>query len=193
VATSFNDLTDEGLADWTINLMDASGAVIKTTTTGANGEYSFCILPSGSYTVCEVTKPCWTNVGPACIPVELVEENVEDIDFRGKKNIPCGSGCPWFIKNELYTASCTGIKEVDASSGILANDPDGTTVISPELIKIEPKYGTITVEEDGSFVFDPSPEIKSGAYVIFKYGANNGICDARYLGIAKIQVGCKRS
>ena len=140
-------------------------------------------------------KPGWTNVGPTCIPVELVDENVEDIDFRGKpsKNIPCGSGCPWFIKNELYRAQCGVLKEVPASSGILANDPDGTTVINPELITIDPKYGTLTVEEDGSFVFDPSPEIKSGTYVIFKYGANNGICDARYLGIAKIQVSCKRS
>jgi hypothetical protein len=101
------------------------------------------------------------------------------------------AGCPWFIKNDLYTAQCGILKEVPASKGILANDPAGTKVINPGSITIDPKYGTIVVNADGSFVYDPSPEIKSGTYVIFKYGANNGFCDAKYLGIAKIQVGCK--
>jgi hypothetical protein len=103
------------------------------------------------------------------------------------------AGCPWFIKNDLYTAQCGVLKEVPASKGILANDPAGTRVINPELIQIDPKYGTISVYEDGSFVYDPSGAtgIRSGIYVIFKYGANNGFCDAKYQGIAKIQVSCK--
>jgi hypothetical protein len=103
------------------------------------------------------------------------------------------AGCPWFIKNDFYTSQCVAIKEVPASKGILANDPAGTKVINPDLIEIDPKYGTISVYEDGSFVYDPSgaTALRSGTYVIFKYGANNGFCDAKYLGIAKIQVSCK--
>ena len=190
----FDKSTDEGLSGWTINL-EENGAVIRTATTDSGGFYEFCSLVPGSYTVCEEMKPGWTKVGPACIPVELVDEDVEDIDFRVKpsKKIPCEGGCPWFIKNELYIAQCGALKEIPADSGILANDPDGATVINPESITIDPKFGTIQVEEDGSFVFDPSPEIKSGTYVTFNYGANNGICDARYMGTAKIQVRCKRS
>jgi hypothetical protein len=103
------------------------------------------------------------------------------------------AGCPWFIKNDLYTAQCGVLKEVPASKGILANDPPGTKVINPGSITINPKYGTISVNADGSFVYDPSgaTDLRSGTYVIFNYGANNGFCDAKYLGIAKIQVSCK--
>ena len=98
--------------------------------------------------------------------------------------------CPWFIKNELYTAQCGVSKEVPASQGLLANDPGATAVVNPEGITIDPKYGTIVVEEDGSFVYNPPQTIQSGTYVQFKYSATNGVCEATYQGIAKIQVFC---
>jgi hypothetical protein len=189
----FNSKTNEGLSGWTINLKDANGAVIKTTTTGTGGLYQFCGLLPGSYTVCEVQKAAWKAVGPTCIDVELVAcENSEDNDFFNEpSNLVCV--CPFFIKNDFYTASCNAIYEVDATKGILANDPPGSIVLNPESITIDPKYGTITVEEDGSFVYDPTGAtgIRNGVYVIFKYAANNGLCDSKYLGIAKIQVSCK--
>jgi hypothetical protein len=99
--------------------------------------------------------------------------------------------CPWFIRNEQYSAQCGVIKEVPASSGILANDPDAMAVLKPEGISIDPKYGTIKVQANGSFVYNPSPNIESGTYVTFQYGATNGACDAKNLGSAKIQVSCK--
>ena len=103
--------------------------------------------------------------------------------------------CPFLIKNDLYTASCNEVKVVDADNGILANDPAGSVVLNPESITIDPKYGTLEVNEDGSFVYDPTVatgRISSGTYVIFKYNANNGYCDSKYPGIAKIQVSCPR-
>ena len=99
--------------------------------------------------------------------------------------------CPWFIRNELYSAQCGVIKEVPASSGILANDPGAMAVLKPEGISIDPKYGTIKVQANGSFVYNPSPNIQSGTYVTFQYGATNGACEAENLGSAKIQVSCK--
>ena len=189
----FNDLTNAGLSGWTINLMDANGAVIKTATTDPSGFYQFCDLAPGSYTVCEVMKSGWKAVGPTCIRVELVGcDNSEDNDFFNQP-VSQVCVCPFFIKNELYTASCHEIKEVDASKGILANDPAGSIVLNPETITIDPKYGTITVEEDGSFVYDPTgaTALRNGVYVMFNYAANNGQCDSKYLGIAKIQVSCK--
>jgi len=189
----FNSKTNAGLSGWTIQLKDANGALLKTTNTGAGGFYQFCGLLPGSYTVCEVQKAGWKAVGPTCFDVALEGcENVEDVDFFNEPtNLVCV--CPFFIKNELYTASCKAIYEVDAAHGILANDPAGSIVLNPELITIDPKYGTIEVDEDGSFVYDPTGAtgIRNGVYVMFNYAANNGLCDSRYLGLAKIQVSCK--
>jgi hypothetical protein len=98
--------------------------------------------------------------------------------------------CPWNLRNELYTATCGVEKVVAASEGILANDPEAVSVVNPEGIKIDPKYGTIKVEEDGSFAYNASKNINSGTYVQFKYTATNGLCEAMYQGIAKIQVKC---
>ena len=45
---------EPGLAGWTINLLNGSSSVVATTTTDANGDYSFTGVAPGSYTVAEV-------------------------------------------------------------------------------------------------------------------------------------------
>mgnify|MGYP000986188097 CR=1 FL=1 len=190
----FNSKTGEGLSGWTIQLKDSTGAVIATTTTGTGGYYEFCGLEAGDYEVCEVLKPGWNAVGQICIDVTLISQDSTDNDFENEPIIP-PCVCPFLIKNDLYTASCDEVKVVDADNGILANDPAGSVVLNPESITIDPKYGTLEVNEDGSFVYDPTVatgRISSGTYVIFKYNANNGYCDSKYPGIAKIQVSCPR-
>ncbi len=67
----FNDLNANGLnnseprlAGWTIVLLGTNGqgnAVLATTTTGGNGEYSFTGLAPGSYTVSEQGQTGWTQ------------------------------------------------------------------------------------------------------------------------------------
>ena len=99
--------------------------------------------------------------------------------------------CPWSIKNELYAAQCGVEKVVPASEGLLANDPTATAVLNPDSVTVDAKYGTLDVNADGSFVFDPSPDIVTGTYVQFNYNATNGVCQARYPGLAKILVSCK--
>jgi protocatechuate 3,4-dioxygenase beta subunit len=190
----FNSETGDGLSGWSIQLKDSTGAVIATTTTGTGGYYEFCGLEAGDYEVCEVLKSGWKAVGPICIDVTLISQDSTDNDFENEPDIP-PCVCPFLIKNDLYTASCDEVKVVDADNGILANDPAGSVVLNPESITIDPKYGTIEVNEDGSFVYDPTVatgRISSGSYVIFKYNANNGYCDSKYPGIAKIQVSCPR-
>jgi len=186
--------TGEGLSGWTINLLK-DGKVIKTTTTGTGGYYEFKDLAPGDYEVCEVMKPDWKAVGPTCIPVTLDCANSENNDFENEPtgNLVCV--CPFFLKNELYIGSCKEVKVVDASKGILANDQPGSVVLNPESITIDPKYGTIEVHEDGSFVYDPTGatgKLYSGLYVVFKYTANNGLCDSQYPGTAKIQLYCPK-
>lgn len=40
-----------------------------------------------------------------------------------------------------------------------------------ERITVDPKYETLEVAADGSFVYDPSADIRPGTYVQFKYNA----------------------
>ena len=53
--SSSYDNGEEGFKDITVELLGADGAVIATTTTDADGNYSFTRLPAGDYTV-KVTK-----------------------------------------------------------------------------------------------------------------------------------------
>ena len=52
------------LQGWTINIYDASGGLVDTETTDENGHYEFDGLASGTYTVCEVLKPGYTQTYP---------------------------------------------------------------------------------------------------------------------------------
>jgi Legume lectin domain/SdrD B-like domain/Bacterial pre-peptidase C-terminal domain/Bacterial Ig-like domain len=69
----FNDLNGDGtqepgepgLPDWTIDLFDAAGTIIATTTTDMNGDYSFANLGPGTYTVQEELQPGWIQTDPA--------------------------------------------------------------------------------------------------------------------------------
>jgi parallel beta-helix repeat protein len=59
------------LANWTIHLTNVTGpAVDKTTTTNAQGEYSFSVDAGATYQVCEVLLASWTEAfpvsGPSC-------------------------------------------------------------------------------------------------------------------------------
>ena len=68
----FNDLNGDGtqepgepgLPGWTIDLLDATGAIIATTVTDANGDYSFTDVGPGTYTVQEELQPGWIQTDP---------------------------------------------------------------------------------------------------------------------------------
>jgi hypothetical protein len=80
--SKINNCTGLGLEGWTIRLTDESGAVTSTTT-DANGDYWFCGLMPGSYTVCEQLLSGWKNVTPQCIYVTLSDSlNSEGNDFE---------------------------------------------------------------------------------------------------------------
>ena len=94
---------------------------------------------------------------------------------------------------DLYYANCVEVLEVSAP-GLLANDvkdPGKTlSVVDPELIAIDPKYGTLTVQANGSFTYAALPTVASGTYVVFYYNVTDGSCVSAQT-YAKIQVSCK--
>ncbi len=102
----FNDLNGDGvkdagepgLANWTITLEGKDGwamPISKTTTTDANGEYTFSV-PPGSYTVCEVQKAGWIQTIPAaggCYNITLISQQVDDNNHFGNFKMPTVTAC----------------------------------------------------------------------------------------------------
>lgn len=74
----------------TVDLLDANGNVLSTTTTDASGNYSFANLPDGSYTIQvtdtdEVLADTWHSLGtdsePDMVPVAVSGGDVTGVDF----------------------------------------------------------------------------------------------------------------
>ncbi|MEQ1553672.1 MAG: SdrD B-like domain-containing protein, partial [Ferruginibacter sp.] len=64
-ANGVQDATEVGIAGATVNLLNATGTVINTTTTNASGAYSFTNLAPGTYGVGFVTPTGYSNASPA--------------------------------------------------------------------------------------------------------------------------------
>jgi hypothetical protein len=63
------DTGESGLANWTINLLNGSNAVVATTMTNSLGNYSFSGVGPGSYTIQEVTQTGYTATTATTLPV----------------------------------------------------------------------------------------------------------------------------
>ena len=90
-ANGAKDSGENGLSGWTITLNPGN----LTTTTDANGAYSFTGLSVGTYTVTEVQQTGWlqTSVNPAPISVNLADV-VNDVNF-GNFKLGKISGIKW--------------------------------------------------------------------------------------------------
>jgi hypothetical protein len=56
--------TAQALSGWTITLRNAAGVIVSTTTTNANGDYTFLNLPIDVYSVTETKKTNWVCIIP---------------------------------------------------------------------------------------------------------------------------------
>lgn len=93
--------------------------------------------------------------------------------------------------SDLYKGQCGKELSVPAP-GILKNDakiPESIDVMDPEMISIDPKYGTLTVNADGSFVYDASQNFPSSNYVYFYYRTTDGKAVSNQ-ALVKIAVSC---
>lgn len=92
---------------------------------------------------------------------------------------------------DLYKGQC-GVELSVSAPGILINDAKSVNllqVLDPEAISIDQKYGTLAVNEDGSFIYDAAQNIAPGTYVTFKYRATDGTKKTNQ-ALVKIQIFC---
>ncbi len=80
-AKKYNDLNGDGLhqndepfmADWTIELYNATNSLITNKVTDSTGQVDFLLRPPGTYKICEVEKSGWMNTAPG-IPDEVLSK-----------------------------------------------------------------------------------------------------------------------
>ncbi len=151
---------EAGYPEQTVQLLDKDGAVIATTKTDANGNYSFDNLPDGTYSVKVVKDGALTDLEQTEDPDGTKDSASEPIvlneDNPTKKNVNFGYVPDYFIKGTIYRdgnrsgALDTGEKLYE---GVTVNlvDADGNIV------------ATTTTDEKGNYSFDKLP---AGTYSV---------------------------
>jgi hypothetical protein len=94
---------------------------------------------------------------------------------------------------DLYATGQCGVELSVPAPGILGNDVKVTSPLSvkdPGAISIDPKYGTLKVNADGSFVYAAAQNVPSSTYVTFYYKATDGI-NVSGQALVKIIVSCQ--
>ena len=151
---------EAGYPEQTVQLLDKAGAVIKTTKTDANGNYSFDNLPDGPYSVKVVKDGALTDLEQTEDPDATKDSASEPIvlneDNPTKKNVNFGYVPDYFIKGTIYRdGNRSGALDAGEKlyKGVTVNlvDADGTVV------------ATTTTDADGTYSFDKLP---AGTYSV---------------------------
>ena len=151
---------EAGYPAQTVQLLDKDGSVIATTTTDANGNYSFDNLPDGTYSVKVVKDGALTDLEQTEDPDGTKDSVSEPIvlseDNPTKKNVNFGYVPDYFIKGTIYRdGNRSGALDTDEKlyEGVTVQlrDADGTVV------------ATTTTDADGAYSFDKLP---AGTYTV---------------------------
>jgi hypothetical protein len=116
-----------GLENWNITITDEFEDFV-TVTTDEDGFYQVCDLLPGSYTVCEELQEGWRNLTPLCVDVEIVDDNVDGVNFTNELERFCIDG---------YKLDETGLGLDDWN--IIVKDESGAIV------------GDVMTDEDGYY------------------------------------------
>ena len=151
---------EAGYPEQTVQLLDKDGQVIATTTTDANGNYSFDNLPDGTYSVKVVKDGALTDLEQTEDPDGAKDSASEPItldeDNPTKKNVNFGYVPDYFIKGTIYRdGNRSGALDAGEKlyEGVTVNlvGADGTVV------------ATTTTDADGTYSFDKLP---AGTYTV---------------------------
>jgi uncharacterized surface anchored protein len=134
-----DNCSGEGLDGWTIYVRNESEVVVGSSTTDPDGFYQVCDLTPGNYTVCEIIQPGWKNLTPLCADVEIIDADVNDINFtntrqfciEGYKLDETGLGLQGWnitVKDELDDVNQTVMTDEDGFYQICGLIPGDYTV-----------------------------------------------------------------
>jgi hypothetical protein len=167
-ANGVKDAGDGALAGVTLTLKDGSGATVATTSTAADGSYSFAGLAAGTYAVLEAATPAYaegtnnggTVVGTSSGTAPAGKDEIDAVQLgAGQAGVNYNFGeVGATLSGSVYLdVNANGIK--DAGDGALAGvtitlkDGSGTTV------------ATMPTAKDGSYTF---AGLAAGAYAVFE-------------------------
>nr|WP_255696655.1 SdrD B-like domain-containing protein [Sandaracinobacteroides sayramensis] len=143
------DDNESGIAGVTITLMQ-NGAVVATTTTGADGSYRFDNLPAGSYTVVETQPAGYGSSTPDSRSVAVTAGESAQIDFGETLSTLSGSV---FVDSSNDGVRQTGERGIEGVSiRLTGTDAAGN-----------PVERTATTDANGDFRFE---DLLSGSYTL---------------------------
>ena len=147
--------TEKGYANQTVELRDKDGNVVATTTTDANGAYSFEKLPAGDYTVKVVKDGALTDLDQTEDPDSTKDSTSGVIslsnDHRTETDVNFG-----YIANNSINGTIYRDGDRDGQKGDTEGRYSGVTV---QLLDKDGKViATTTTDKDGKYSFEHLPD-----------------------------------
>ena len=139
---------EPGLSGWTLNLLNSSSQTIATTTTDANGAYSFPGIVTGTYTIAVVLQAGYIATSATTLPVNTSGgSNVLNLNF--------GEFHPVILSGEVFN-------DLSGSGKLNSGDP-GLTGWTVNLVNSSNQAIAATTDVDGNFSF---ANVGPGTYMI---------------------------
>ncbi len=128
------------------------------------------------------------SVGGLCVMLEYTaaRETCDGVDNDGDGVVD--NNCPPVAIDDTYTTTAgTTLRVSDPATGVLANDrdPDGDPLTA--VLVDAPVHGTLTLNADGTFVYDPDPGFAGSDR--FTYQANEGVSLSRIATVTLVVTG----
>ena len=148
-------VTEKGYANQTVELRDKDGKVVATTTTDANGAYSFEKLPAGDYTVKVVKDGALTDLDQTEDP-DSTKDSASGVislgnDHRTETDVNFG-----YIANNSINGTIYRDGDRDGQKGDTEGRYSGVTV---QLLDNDGKViATTTTDKDGKYSFEHLPD-----------------------------------
>jgi protocatechuate 3,4-dioxygenase beta subunit len=175
------DPGDQPIGRITVQLLDADGVVVRSTTTDADGSYRFDDLPPGEYTVAFLAPEGSTATTPLSVPVTLdaavavvdagiVPPSVSvggtiwyDADEDGERD-PFQAGTPVELDADGEPIPGTGSDDVPAEPVLPGVTVTLTTADGGPVYDVLGRLvGPVLTDEDGRYTF---PDLPPGTYLV---------------------------
>ena len=147
----------------TVQLLDASGNVVATTTTDKDGKYSFEHLPDGTYSVKVVKDGALTNTDQTGDPDSKLDNASEPITLDEKNPIK-GDVDFGYVPNNTITGT---VYRDDNRDKMINGDEPGLERVSVQLLDEDGKVlQTLDTDADGNYAFQHLPDGKYTVKVV---------------------------